>query len=235
MSWVKIDDAFPEHPKVVPLSDRAFRIHVRALCYCARNLTDGRVPRGAEQLLGCTLAQIGELVTAGLWDVRPDGWAVHDYLQYNPSREQVMVERGAAKARLDRWRNGRSNGVSNGVSSPSPVPVPVRTTTLSKESSVVRGHSPREKRPQLIDDDFRQRMVAAYPHQPRAQVLEAIDDAMAHKSYDKWKDKERYVMSWLRRQWPKGEEHENAKGRATSDSPYTWDAFAKRAAENTDE
>ena len=43
MTWVKVDDALPEHPKVARLSDAAFRVHISALCYSARNLTDGKL------------------------------------------------------------------------------------------------------------------------------------------------------------------------------------------------
>ena len=45
MTWLRIDDCMPDHPKVDGLSDRAFRAHVTGLCYCARHLTDGNVPQ----------------------------------------------------------------------------------------------------------------------------------------------------------------------------------------------
>jgi hypothetical protein len=49
-----------------------------------------------------------DLVEAGLWD--RDGGAsirVHDYLQYNPSREQVAAERAATARRMRAMRNRR--------------------------------------------------------------------------------------------------------------------------------
>lgn len=36
MSWVRLDDQFADHPKVVGLSSDAFRLHVSAMCYCAK-------------------------------------------------------------------------------------------------------------------------------------------------------------------------------------------------------
>jgi hypothetical protein len=45
MSWVRLDDSFPEHPKVIALTDAAFRAHVRGLCYAGRFLTDGLTRR----------------------------------------------------------------------------------------------------------------------------------------------------------------------------------------------
>ena len=46
MAWIKIDDSFPDHPKVIGLSDKAFRIHIEGLCYSGRFLTDGLIPMG---------------------------------------------------------------------------------------------------------------------------------------------------------------------------------------------
>jgi hypothetical protein len=42
-TYVKLHDGFDEHPKVAGLSDKEFRTYIEALCYCARNLTDGRI------------------------------------------------------------------------------------------------------------------------------------------------------------------------------------------------
>ena len=74
------------------------------------------------------------LVDSGLWEEVPGGYRVHDYLDYNPSRDKVLAERKEWADKKARYR--RSNGVSGGESrresagdsgaSPSrPVPVPV--------------------------------------------------------------------------------------------------------------
>jgi hypothetical protein len=111
MPWLKIDDAFPEHMKVVGLSDRAFRIHVSALCFCARNLTDGHVPEPTVRAL--TLGKktpINDLVRAGLWHENGDGgFVINDYLDYNPSRAHVQAERerkqqAGRRGAEKRWR-----------------------------------------------------------------------------------------------------------------------------------
>lgn len=94
MTWVKLDDGFPEHPKISELSDRAFRIHVAALCYCGRNLTDGHIPSSVVRSL--TLGRgkaVTELVTAEVWHKNGNGFVINDYLDYNPSREHVEAER----------------------------------------------------------------------------------------------------------------------------------------------
>jgi hypothetical protein len=129
MPWVKLDDRFPSHRKVALLSDRAFRLHVSAICWCAENLTDGSI--GDRELplvahIRGIKATAKELQEAGVWDRTDDGWMIHDYLDYNPSREQVLLERKKNAERQERFRqrrsgkptppsNGSSNGRSNGV------------------------------------------------------------------------------------------------------------------------
>jgi hypothetical protein len=67
VSWVRLDDAMPEHPKIAGLSDAAFRLHVSALCYSGRHLTDGEISRGVLRLLGVPPRRAAELVSAGVW------------------------------------------------------------------------------------------------------------------------------------------------------------------------
>jgi hypothetical protein len=106
--WVKLDDRFPTNPKVEGLSAYAFRAYVEGLCHCALHLTDGHLSAAATRRLAKPKPR-AELIDGGLWDEAPDGsvW-VHDYLLFQPSRNQVVEERerkaragalgGAAKA-----------------------------------------------------------------------------------------------------------------------------------------
>lgn len=103
MTWVKIDDNFPDHPRVVGLSDSAFRTHIAGLCYSARYLTDGSIPSSALRSIGPRKAAT-ELEKAGLWQRSDHGWLIRDYLDYNPSRESVEGKREAARERMARVR-----------------------------------------------------------------------------------------------------------------------------------
>jgi len=79
--WVRLDDNFAEHPKLVKAGPRAGWLHVAALCYCSRQLTDGHVPETALRLLMAGARPLADrLVEAGLWEVNRDGWNIHDYL-----------------------------------------------------------------------------------------------------------------------------------------------------------
>lgn len=111
MSWLKIDDGFVEHFRVDPLSDRAFRLHVAALCHCSRNLTDGHVSTKNVRVLrarsnNAGVKHVDELLEAGLWVQNGDGYVIRDYLDYNPSAEKVRQERSKA---AERMRDVRAN------------------------------------------------------------------------------------------------------------------------------
>ena len=151
MPWVRFDDQFATHRKVAGLSDAAFRLHVSAIFWCARNLMDGFLPAGD---LDDVCARVrtpqrfaAELVVRGLWHLgdegcqsdkcpapdNADGWVIHDYLEYQPSAERVRAERKATAARQQKWRdqqkqrrNGVSNARSNGVSNPPGNTAPTR-------------------------------------------------------------------------------------------------------------
>lgn len=133
MSWVKVDDGFPEHQKVVGLTDRSFRLHVAALCHCGRNLTDGALtPRAVKVLCALTASStkrhVAELVGAALWLERDDGYEVKDFLVYNRSGEQVKEDREKARVRMEQRRSlervpERSGEQTSDVRLPSTDPV----------------------------------------------------------------------------------------------------------------
>jgi hypothetical protein len=140
--WVRFDDQYPIHRKVDGMTDAAFRLHTSAIFWSARNLTDGFVSR--EDLDGVT-ARVrtparfaAECVKRGTWHaarepcssekcpgpVDDDGWIIHDYWEYQPSKDQVVRDREASARRQAEWRartrNGGSNAVTNAVSASSP-------------------------------------------------------------------------------------------------------------------
>lgn len=112
MTWVRIEDSMTVHSKVLPLSDGAFRAHVEAICHAARDLTDGYIAERVAKVMRWN-RRATELVDAGLWDVVDGGWAIHDYLEYNPSREQVEADRAAKHDA--RVRAGRIGGTRSGA------------------------------------------------------------------------------------------------------------------------
>lgn len=108
MAYASFDDCFADHPKIAGLSDQAFRLHVAGILYCARHLTDGllagdEVPRLVRRFKKTAL---DDLVDRGLWRPAVGGaaYVIHDYLDWNLSREQVLERRAnAVKAAKARW------------------------------------------------------------------------------------------------------------------------------------
>jgi hypothetical protein len=107
VTWVKLDDHFADHPKILGLSDGAYRAFVDGLCYSARFLTDGHIPTAAVKVVTRRRPKpVAELIKAGLWEQNGDGVIVHDYLEFQPSRSEVEAKH------LARASAGRSGGLA---------------------------------------------------------------------------------------------------------------------------
>lgn len=141
MPWVKLDDNFPDHPKVALLSSDAGWLHVCALCYCNRQLTDGHVEKGYEHRLtemstAATNRAVTMLVDRKLWYDCGDHWLIHGFLDYQPSRDDVLAERaaGAERQRKSRERRAREEAEKR-----------ASVTHLSqRDNSVSHGHVTRD-------------------------------------------------------------------------------------------
>lgn len=125
---MKNDDGASIHRKVAPLSDAAFRLNQEAKEWCSRNLTDGVIPAVEFPGSSCRAQPryAAELVRRGLWHeaggghcghpaemcapAGPDGYSIHDYLDYNPSAAQVGKERAAKADRQRRWLDKKRGG-----------------------------------------------------------------------------------------------------------------------------
>lgn len=131
MTWVRFDDQFPIHRKVKGLSDGAYRLHSEAIFWCARNTTDGFVHTDDVSELATARRPhkfIPELEARGSWhrsdqacqsescpasrEDRPteQGWIIHDYWDYQPSKAKVVADRKAKAARQAKWLAGKKGG-----------------------------------------------------------------------------------------------------------------------------
>lgn len=153
MSWAKFDDNYSDHPKVIAVGPLGMALHVAATCYAAKYLTDGFIPKNVINRLisfdGITIdgnvvsnaSIVALLIENGLFDNAPGGYMVHDYLKYNPSKEDVLVAREEARQRQERWLakkklNNAYKDASQDVSStepPSPTPSPTPTSELNNK------------------------------------------------------------------------------------------------------
>ena len=109
MPWVNLDDGFPSHPKVIRLSDSAFRLHVAGICYCNKHRTDGVIDADMAPLLvpRYRAKTLTELLDRGLWERHVGVYKIHDYLDWNRSKAEIEVERERLrKVRSDAGKKG---------------------------------------------------------------------------------------------------------------------------------
>jgi hypothetical protein len=126
MPWIRLDDQFPDHPKVIAAGPMAAWLYVCGIGYCNRLLTDGLIPKGQVRKLADVdeaMALAARLVEVGLWEEVESGYRIHDFLDYQPSAEQVKAERADNAKRQHEWRerkkqerNTVTNTVTDGVS-----------------------------------------------------------------------------------------------------------------------
>lgn len=123
MVWGMFDDRYPANLKVRRLSDRAFRLDVTGILWSCGQLSDGQI-FDLDDLPGVKGARraVAELVERGRWHepghgctsehCRPidEGWLIHDWREFNRSRERVLADRKAAAARQKRWRSKTTRG-----------------------------------------------------------------------------------------------------------------------------
>jgi hypothetical protein len=104
MPWFRLEDSFYNHPKVKRAGNAATGLWVRCGTYSSQYLTDGHIPVEVARDFGRP-REISTLLEVGMWVENGDGGLlIPDYLDYNPSREQVLADRAVARERQARRR-----------------------------------------------------------------------------------------------------------------------------------
>lgn len=202
MSWVRLDDHFPTHPKMVAAGGDAGWLHVCALCYCAEHLTDGVIPKAVIGRLSDRKQPerlAARLVEVGSWTDEGDSYRIKDFLEYNRSRAEVESERLAAKER--RTNGGRASpnvrankprcspDVRESVGSPDPTR-PERPSDVSRRGRQV----PDDWQP---SDATRTWVREHYPAKATKGVLAAFKDHAKSKGRV-LKDIDAAFRNWVR-------------------------------------
>ncbi|HEX6239983.1 MAG TPA: hypothetical protein VFZ61_03780 [Polyangiales bacterium] len=121
MSWFRIDDGFWGHEKVTELSDAALALWVQAGSWTARYRRDGSVPRDIFKRLGRKKAAIQELIEAGLWVETSDGYAFHDFAEWQPQIARAEETREQAAERQRKSRMSRVTAEERHETPPDPI------------------------------------------------------------------------------------------------------------------
>lgn len=106
MVWVKTTDDMPDNHKIRSLSPTAACLYFFGLHRCNSWLTDGWIakervieifrPYGKKLRIKGAVA---ELVKQGLWEASGAGFQVHDFEQYQPLAEEVVLAREQSRVR----------------------------------------------------------------------------------------------------------------------------------------
>jgi DnaD/phage-associated family protein len=190
MAWARIDDKFLDNPKVRKAGKEATYLYLSGLVYSSNQITEGYI---SDEVLGLVafkgfirneLTHADKLVECGLWDRIDGGYLIHDYLEYNPTKEQI--EESRAKKIAAGSKGGRATAVAHAQahatahataqlqqegsinpSHPIPIPIPVKNTINQSSSIAEKGDD---------DDGYLgfQAIAACTP-----QVKKAIDQAVS--------------------------------------------------------
>lgn len=108
MPWFKVDDGFYDNPKVKSISRRdrmaCLGLWVTAGTWCAKHLTDGRVPVYMVEEFGADLSHGDALVAAGLWRRDSDDYVFHDWHDWQPTRVDTLASREKERRRKEAYR-----------------------------------------------------------------------------------------------------------------------------------
>ena len=186
MAWAKLCDSALTHPKLWGLPDDAFAFWIRAILYASAHLTDGLLDDRAMRFLRPKKRVLELLLREQLLDKKPDGTIeIHDFLDYNPTRKQVLAERERARERMKRPKNAsvenHSEQGSNFGRNSAEVPPEVHPEAHPEARANFERTSPSPARPDPTRPDFSPLKENSPPRPPvassrahaRAQAREA--------------------------------------------------------------
>jgi hypothetical protein len=111
VSWFYVDDGLPDHEKLALLPERMLTacigLWTLSGAWSRKKLTGGNIPRGQVRRLGGTAKEAELLVQCGLWVKTQDGYAFHDWAEWQETPEEVEIKREQSKARTRRWRDNK--------------------------------------------------------------------------------------------------------------------------------
>ena len=145
MTWFRIDDGLDEHPKVEAMLEQDELRSLAAIglwtlmgANSSRRLTDGRVTKRVIGHLAPVHGQalIAELREAGLVDPSSGGAIqIHDFLDHNPSKAEVLERRRADAERKARAREEKKRRDHEAQDEASPSGRPSGHDAMSERTS----------------------------------------------------------------------------------------------------
>lgn len=128
MGWAKFDDKRHQNPKIRRVGLEASGLDCHGITYAAAMETDGFLDENVVEMLAGVKHWrkiVAKLVVENRWerDNERGGWWIHDYLEFNPSRDEIAAQREAWSSRAKagasaRWgkADARKHGKSDASS-----------------------------------------------------------------------------------------------------------------------
>ena len=134
--WVRIAQSMPNHPKIAPLTDKAFRALIEMICYSAQYDLDGEVPVGlanrvwSEDVLTELTSNDGDAPSIS---ERDGVYVIHGYADMQETRAQRERKREMLR------ENGRKGGLAKRKQNAKPLPSKLPSKLLSNRQGVAKG------------------------------------------------------------------------------------------------
>ena len=241
MAWIKIDDQFRDHPKVLAAGPLACWLYICGLTFAGQYLTDGHIPSAMlRKLADVDNAQelADRLVSVGLWEKIEGGYQIHDFTEYNPTREEV---RGIRTARAEAGRRGGLNSAAskrqasataneqqNSTPSPSPSPSPSPDPSIQIDDDddetqiVARIFCLWEDRFGRLTDIQRQEVAYRLDEHGASRLCEALDATIANNG------RSIAYLDTVLANWGKGKPRSRASpANAHADEEYDYLQYAR--------
>lgn len=111
MTWVKLGDEFIDAPVWEELGAAALMLHLAALSFCNRTLSDGFVKKDRVTTLHPAVSRnarrlAGQLVDAGVWRVQGEGYVVAEYVDDTKRSDGRGDEQASAASIRERRKSG---------------------------------------------------------------------------------------------------------------------------------
>lgn len=120
--WAKLEIGYLGHPKFLALNANAICLWHEGKNYCDSHQTDGLIPRDALKmfrfrgvksvtllLATCPTPKPDGSPYAPLWEDHPVGYKMHDYLDHNDCRDEVLARIEQADERRDTERQRKAD------------------------------------------------------------------------------------------------------------------------------
>lgn len=201
--FFKLHNGFPEHPKTIELSDKAFRQLIEAWCYCSRNLNDGQLTK-AQFAKFFSPKTRNELIAVGFVRAEENAYIMHDYLEHQQSAQEVSDLRERRRMAGAKGGKAKANHLASAKQMPEQTPsksLPDTDTDTDTDTTPPKGGVKPAKRATRISDDF--------------QVTEAMKQWAAEKAphADLNLETEKFINFWIAK---------SGKDATKMDWPATW-------------